>query len=56
MYFKASDVDSLNINQFRMLIKRHFILEGYITNTNDDVNEKHLERFIEVQGRKEVCI
>ena len=50
--FKAVDADSLNINQFSLLIKRYFILEGYIAYTNGDVR-RHLERwekFIEVEG------
>lgn len=50
--FNAVDADSLNINQFKMLIKRYFVLEGYIANRNGDVGRylERWERFIELEG------
>lgn len=53
LIFKAADVDSLNMNQFRMFIKRHFILGGSLANINDDIKKyfkERWERFIVVEG------
>ncbi len=46
--YKASNIELLNIHRFKSLVKNQFILEGFIT--DEQYNMERWKKFIEAEG------